>query len=45
MGLSMWWHFRVLGHGRLIKRVTVPLWDPWSTGTLITCHCGKEWAQ
>lgn len=42
--MKFWWHHRVLGHAVVVRRVSVPLWDPSARGLLFDCICGKDWA-
>lgn len=43
--MKFWWHHKVLGHAVLVRRVTVPVWDPSARGVLYDCICGHEWAR
>lgn len=46
MRLSIWWHRkRNPGHHSLLRRVSVPSWDPSARGYLIRCSgCERTWA-
>lgn len=46
MRLSVWWHRKHNeGHHSLLRRVSVPLWDPSARGYLIRCTgCERTWA-
>jgi hypothetical protein len=40
----IWWHARKGHHVAVNATLSVPDWDPYARGLLVSCDCGRTWA-